>query len=156
MNVAISDSPGVGTLILGRHNTGRSFLEPRGLALADDQETDRIEVPIITGDELLERARLDRVDLIKIDVEGHEEAVLVALSQLIDSKKPRAIVFEHFGDLRTSDSCICRIFDALGYEIRAIQKRLIKWRLVPITDAARWGFSCHDYVALRLSTASSS
>jgi len=59
----------------------------------------------------MQNCKLDRVDLIKIDVEGHEEQVLASLAPVINEHRPRVIVFEHFNDLHNSNVFIRRFMD---------------------------------------------
>ena len=90
---------------------------------------------------------LNRLDLIKIDVEGHEEQVFSTLTPLIDAYRPKAIVFEHAGALDSPSRPIRRILDPLGYHVFGIQKRLMHWRLQPICGLSSEAKQHHDYVA---------
>jgi FkbM family methyltransferase len=53
------------------------------------------EAHVMTGDEYVERRRLDAVDFIKIDVEGAERQVLQGLSRTLGSGRLRCIQFEY-------------------------------------------------------------
>ncbi|WP_167767117.1 FkbM family methyltransferase [Jannaschia formosa] len=72
-------------------------LENRGRArVADDGE---IELPVRPLLDLLEEAGLDRVDALKMDVEGHEEPILRAfLRDAPEAMLPRLIVLETWHD----------------------------------------------------------
>jgi FkbM family methyltransferase len=59
-----------------------------------------ITVPVLTIDDL---AGLDRVALIKIDVEGHEDAVVRGAARVIERDAP-AVIFEHAADLLDDDA----------------------------------------------------
>ena len=102
---------------------------------------------LIRGNELMRCSGLDRVDVIKIDVEGHEDVVLSTLTPVIERDRPRAIVFEHQGDLCSSSSSIGRRFKSLHYDIFGVRKTLTRWRLVSLADLMRSGRLCHDYLA---------
>src|SRR5439155_24972655 len=52
-------------------NSGASSLISRRL------DADAITVPVVTLDTYVERARLDRVDVLKVDVEGAERLVFI-------------------------------------------------------------------------------
>jgi len=55
-----------------------------------DATLDAIRVPCST----LDRAGFDRIDLLKIDVEGHEDAVLEGCRKLLEDRAIRDLVFE--------------------------------------------------------------
>ena len=67
---------------------------------------------MITGPELMERSGLDRLDLVKIDVEGHEEPVLRSLQPILARWRPRAVVFEHDGNPDEPGSAVGSVFRA--------------------------------------------
>lgn len=54
----------------------------------------RAEVPVLTLATLLERHGLERVDLLVIDTEGHDWAILQAVD--LEVAPPQLVVFEHF------------------------------------------------------------
>ena len=59
-----------------------------------------IEVPIHTGDSLINRFELRRPNIIKLDVEGHELECLRGLEEILKSQELRAIFVEvHFAAL---------------------------------------------------------
>ena len=73
-------------------------------------------LPVITGDKWASDARLDRVDYIKIDVEGFEYEVLLGLSKTIAKFQP-LVSFEYSGQSNNRAS-FSSMRDALGgYDI---------------------------------------
>lgn len=137
INGAVSDRSGCGELVLTR-NTGRSHLRQ-----AHEVQAATVKVELLTGDELVARAGVDSVDLIKVDVEGHELTVLESLGNVIDRYRPRAVVFEHFGDLASAESRIASLFRRLDYRIAGIQRGWVRWKLVAATAGTR----CRDFLA---------
>lgn len=77
-NVAIGDEEGTGRLKLTRDTTGASLLQPRDemktLIGGNWAVTAEVEVQLTTLDRLL--ANRQEISLLKIDVQGHEKAVL--------------------------------------------------------------------------------
>lgn len=69
-------------------NTGASALVRRR---ADDVE---VRVPVVTLDAYVERERIDRVDLLKVDVEGAEALVVRGAPRLLSGAGAPAIFFE--------------------------------------------------------------
>ena len=51
------------------------------------------ELPIVRGDDLFEKSRVTRVDMLKIDIEGYEKPALRGLVKTLKSSRP-IVVFE--------------------------------------------------------------
>ena len=66
-----------------------------------------------TLDEFLNGALASEIALVKIDVEGHENAVIRGMKQLLQEQKPRLVMFEYLQ--RTNLSEALRAFQAAGY-----------------------------------------
>jgi FkbM family methyltransferase len=86
--LAVSDSTGTATMFdaLKRGHALASLARPPKVAYV------KIEVPTTTLDAFLEREGMASVDLIKIDVEGHEAAVLRGMSGLLARSRPTLII----------------------------------------------------------------
>lgn len=148
LNVAVSDVEGAGYLVFSPGNTGGNHLIIATDTVRMASAGEGTNVPIVTGQTLMRQCGFDRVDLIKIDVEGHEEPVLNTLSEVIDQHRPRAIVFEHIGDLVSDASPIRGMFRTLRYRVYGIRKDLINWRLVPVERVSELERVVTDYVAV--------
>jgi FkbM family methyltransferase len=107
-------------------NTGASSLIRR-------RPADEITVPVVTLDTYVERARLDRVDVLKVDVEGAERLVFIGGRRTLLRPDAPAIFFE-------VDERLCA---AAGTTPREVKQTLIeygygifRWRsggFVPVT-----------------------
>lgn len=86
-NFALSDSNDIAKIYLSDKNAGQSSLYQR-----ESNQSGSVEVRLRNGDEVFEENNLGSVDLIKIDVEGHEPAVIKGLSATIASFKPIVIL----------------------------------------------------------------
>jgi FkbM family methyltransferase len=85
--VAVGDSDGDVDLMVGRH--------PGGATIARDQAergSQAVRVPAITIDRAVEAGRLPRPDVVKIDVEGAEPAVLRGMSQTLREARPIVVL----------------------------------------------------------------
>lgn len=113
VHAAASDSTGVATLydlpdrpyvlsvsLNPEWNQGGSLLQP-------------VEVPSITVTDLLERAGETHVDLLKIDVETHEPAVLRGFIELIKRDRPSMLI-----EILNEDVArrISALLEGLGYQ----------------------------------------
>ncbi len=106
--VAISDRAGEGVLSRGSAEGGGQ--------LTSDGPGARVEVITLAG--LLRELGVDHVDLLKLDVEGHEDRVLPPFFAASAARLwPRAIIVEHLARQSWSVDCIAGCIER-GYEVR--------------------------------------
>jgi hypothetical protein len=87
--VALSDKPGVIAMRVVESEPGRSTIDTNNsLSDVNGSEVQSIDVPVKRLDDL----RLDDVGLIKIDVEGHELAVLRGAADTIARNRPALLL----------------------------------------------------------------
>ncbi len=132
--VAISDTDGELRFHVNSQNRGASKVAADG----------ELRVPSISALNFF--GSMDRIDLLKIDVEGHELPIFTALESELPRLKPRAILFEEQVGLVAPDKVIGRILKSCGYATYGIDKRLLKTHLLPISSAADCQFN--DYLAV--------
>lgn len=90
VQVAAGDSAGEGRLVVPRRDPDLASLRTAGDAPAEDADVEQVEVR--TLDSILAEHRVDRIDFLKIDVEGQERSVLAGLD--LDRYRPRVVVVE--------------------------------------------------------------
>jgi FkbM family methyltransferase len=77
--------------------------------------------------------------VVKIDVEGHELAVLLGIRGVIQRHRPRLILFEHLASDRTLPREITEFFEASGgvdYEVYQLMRDWSRTWLVPYVQAS--------------------
>lgn len=120
-DTAVGAAAGRAMLRVYKRATGLSTLSDAGPDRVADEV---IEVKTITLDEHCESHGIGRVDLLKIDIEGHELFALRGARRILASKRVRAILLE-VGD----DTCrnakvdpqeILRNLEELGYDLFSI------------------------------------
>ncbi len=91
IRAALSDFEGSGLLYMSARGSGEHSMLPRSCK--------KIEVPVHTVDGLMEKLRVDSLDVMKIDVEGAEMGVLKGSSQMLREGRIRSIVVAayHYG-----------------------------------------------------------
>lgn len=98
-NVALSTSAGEAQLFLaGRDHSVASFAREYSAThvfYQDSGELNSISVKLVNGDDFLHQIQLDKIDVLKIDVEGWELNVLDGLAQTI-AASPRLTIFCEF------------------------------------------------------------
>jgi FkbM family methyltransferase len=128
--VAVSDETRTVTMAVPRYATGGSnFYEARIVRRPAHIDVQTFRVPGLRLDDLF--ANLPRVDAVKVDVEGHELAVLRAAGTLIERHWPAWLV-EVAGDpddAETNAAELVELMRAEGYEIFCFDGRKVRPRL---------------------------
>ena len=141
-NVALSDQPGELALhVPSFDDIGKSQLvEP-----AQDREAARVSVT--TLDAYCADNAIERIDVMKIDVEGAEFGVFKGAARIMRDFPPKAIFYESVDVLceafNHTPEEMHRYLEAAGYTIHTVEKS----GFVPVGAAARANLT--DFVALR-------
>jgi FkbM family methyltransferase len=112
MRVALSESDGSGHLLINARDTGLSRLTPTA-------GNGAVAVPLRRLDTIIAARVPPRLDLIKIDVEGHERQVLAGAADTLRQFRP-AIVFESGHETPNDRQAIASLLDNTGYDIVAV------------------------------------
>jgi FkbM family methyltransferase len=89
LNAGLSDSPGILTLSVPpetHHNANATMVHVEGWQ--------PVAVPVFTLDDCLKKYAIDRVDMLKMDVEGHEPRVLAGARNALAKKLIKAVLVE--------------------------------------------------------------
>jgi FkbM family methyltransferase len=126
-NVAVGDRDGTATL----YDHGERYSELNSLADRPLHQhgihTEPVaeSVPLLRLDTFCEARGVERVDLLKVDVEGAELQVLQGARRLLSEKRVRCVIFE-FGqttfDMGNSPAAIRRYLRDTGYRVRNLVK----------------------------------
>jgi FkbM family methyltransferase len=138
--VALSDSNGEGFLQIDYVNRGAS-------KLVGEEGRQTAKVEIWSPERLFEKFPQEKIDIIKMDVEGHEETVFGALYGSIARFGPRLIMFEDHTDKAAPTSSIGSHLRSLGYRIFGVRKKLTTLDFPPIESSGDCRYN--DYIALR-------
>ncbi|WAC92648.1 FkbM family methyltransferase [Mycobacterium sp. Aquia_213] len=110
--VALSDKPGVTTMRVVESEPGRSTIDTDNvLGDVDGGAVQSIDVPVKRLDDL----HLDGVGLIKIDVEGHELAVLLGATDTLVRNQPALVVEAEERHHPNAVADITKLLAGLGY-----------------------------------------
>jgi len=124
VEAAASRAPGTMPFHLAGDSEGSSFFDS-GLDLSG-----AVEVTVTTIDAEVERAGLDRVDLLKLDVEGAEILALCGAERLLTgSHAPRLLVEANPITLRAAGASmedLRRCVESFGYRISVLER--LPWR----------------------------
>lgn len=120
-------------------HSGRARFKVSGFNLGDGRIADdgEVEVAVEAGDDILRG--VEKIDLIKIDVQGHELKALQSMKRTLERLRPRAIIFEDDdGQLHE----IARFLKGSGYTTQAIQKTMLGFKIRDISA------DCDNYIAI--------
>lgn len=137
-NVALSDRSGELRFHVDQGNRGASRISADG----------EISVPAVSAREFF--AGLQKADLIKIDVEGHEKPIFRGLEPELARLRPRAILFECQDNSAAPSREIGAILTRCDYSVFGITKSLFKTSLSRIGSEEDCRFN--DYIALNSGT----
>lgn len=121
-----------------------SLYDRRGVKLSEAES-----VSVTTLDRFREQCGIGRIHVLKLDVEGHEVAVLRGAVETLESGAVEAVQFEFGGTHIDSRTFMCDVYDALGEAFEIY--RVLRDGLRPLGE---WSenleiFHLGNYVALR-------
>jgi hypothetical protein len=103
-----------------------------------------VNVPLLPAAKVF--ADFDRLDILKMDIEGHEEAVFRSAADQLKRLQPRAMLWEDQKGLSADNGAIGRVLVDAGYAIYGVEKGLFATALRKVTPETAKGF--HDFVAV--------
>jgi FkbM family methyltransferase len=135
---AVGATPGRKALHVTDHPGGATLAEDSGAA--DIVST--TEVDVVSLDVLVESGSAPSPDVIKIDVEGYEAAVLAGMRRLLLEARPRLIVeldAPSAGQLADKRGALERELGELGYDVDALPDSYTgtNWHVVHVVATAR-------------------
>lgn len=131
---ALSDHDGEGFFRIPPENSGGGAIDVSG-----------VKVITKSGYSLFIDNAISRLDLVKIDVEGHEETVIASCLPYFAKFKPKIIVFENQN--ATSFDAIYGMLRSIDYSIYGIGKSLTRLSFNKVHSSRERAH--HDYAALR-------
>jgi FkbM family methyltransferase len=134
---ALSDSEGEGFLRIDLANRG-------GSQLVRVRTNQTISVPMVSAARLFSES--SQLDIVKIDIEGHEEVVFRSGFDELMRLHPRAILYEDQKAKSGPTGGIGEILKSLGYAVYGLQKTLVTTRLELVTASNSTAF--HDFIAI--------
>ena len=143
INAALGAEPGSLMLSVPPGNVGAGSLINTFNIPASEQYL----VPVLTLDLFVAQHGIDRIDFIKMDVEGFEQHVLDGATMVIKNLRPTIIVFENNLPITnpTRETLLVSFSDA-SYDLYSLQRSLLSLKLCPVKDLSTT--TAHDFVAI--------
>jgi FkbM family methyltransferase len=81
-----------------------------------------IKVPVVEPGDFLAKQGLDRLDVVKMDIEGAELTVLKSMVPLLQKHKPNLIIEPHFIDRKPLLPDLVSLLEGLGYQCEVVSQ----------------------------------
>ncbi len=143
-NFALSDQEGQATMYYDKAGSSLASIYKRDIADFNSQET----ISAMTGRDYMSKSQTGMIDLLKIDVEGHELKVLEGFGEYLGPQKIHTIQFEYGGSYKDSHTTLRDVYALLsgkGYVIGKLSRDAVEIRGYV---AAMEDFAYANYVAL--------
>ena len=137
--VAVSDLDSSGWMEICDLNRGAS-------KVVDERNNHTVEIQLWSAKRLFASFQGEKIDLVKVDVEGYEETVLKACQAELNQLRPRAIFFEDQTQSSAPDGSIGRIFRSIGYRVLGVKKHLTSLEFISISTTRDCVYN--DYLAV--------
>lgn len=123
-----------GTSVLNIPKKGNGLQDTRASLEAMGDEVEKIEIQTITLDDWAKRENISRMDVVKIDVEGHEFDAVKGCENILKTIRP---VFIIEIELRHAKYPIHEIFDFIkgfGYEVFYFDRKTLSLQLFEVSQ----------------------
>jgi FkbM family methyltransferase len=110
----LSDKTGNSTLFSEEQGSTSASIYNREFFRQENYSVDSEEIKLKTLEEYISGKHLKKIDFIKIDVEGHEMAVIKGMGRYLSSGVIRAIQFEYGGTYLDAGTRLKDIYDILS------------------------------------------
>lgn len=130
-NVGASENMSTAEIYYDAEKSGFASLYQRDLSSVNVSMTNSETITLIRLDEYLTKKNITKIDLLKIDIEGHELSALRGMGRYLDPEVVTAIQFEYGGanlDSKTTLRDIYRLLENAGFVIGKIMKNGIEIR----------------------------
>lgn len=137
LQAALSDAEGEGHLELDVINRGAS-------TIVTEPSRKTVSVPLVPASQVL--SAFTSLDLVKMDIEGHEETVFHSARGELERLQPRAILYEDKEGKSAPGGPIASMLVDIGYRVYGVEKSLLSTRMAVVTgDSAN---SFNDFIAV--------
>jgi FkbM family methyltransferase len=119
--IALGQEAGFITLKIPRENHGEGSI----VKWRSDPDVPGTDVALMRLDDYVSENRIDRIDFLKIDVEGAELEVFRGARMVLEKIQPNIILFEH-GSRRGGPTAAMQMLASFGYQFLSVSKGFFK------------------------------
>lgn len=145
-NAALSDTTGTSTIYADFE--GSSFASMYKRELPEIKFDTKEEIKLRTGADYVREKNVTHIDLLKVDVEGHELQVLKGFGDFLKPENVAFIQFEYGGTTKDAGKSLRELYDLLtsrGYEIGRLLRDAVEIRSY---DPRMEDYRYANYIAL--------
>lgn len=150
VNAALSDADGQAEIFVYGELAGSSSLHERDARQLGVDPARREVVRRLRGDTYCSQHSIERIDFLKLDVEGHELAVLRGFARMLGEGRIDSLQFEYGGtwvDARTWLKDAFELLQTHGYAVGKLCPHGVRW--YPRYEQRLETFQYANYVAVR-------
>lgn len=125
-NVGVSDAAGETEIFYDAERSGFASLYRRDLSSLQVSMDRSERIRLVRLDEYIRTANVPGIDLLKIDIEGHEMAAFRGMGEYLDAGFVKAVQFEYGGanlDSRTTLRDLYALLESRGFVIVKLMRR---------------------------------
>lgn len=130
-NVGVSDHPGSSEIFYDKEQSGFASLYQRNLSSMNVQMEKKETISLIRLEDYITSAGIERIDFMKIDIEGHELKAFEGMGKYLDGKFIKVIQFEYGGanlDSRTNLLDLFTLLESRNFVVGKIMRKSIEVR----------------------------
>lgn len=139
---AVSSKSGISVLNIPKKGNGLQDTRASLEALGDDVE--KIEIETIVLDHWVDQQKITKIDLIKIDVEGHEFDSVKGCEAILKTIRPIFIIEIELRHAKYPIDDIFNFITAFGYDVFYFDRKILQ--LIPFDVAEIAVFQQDDYL----------
>lgn len=122
-NNAVSNATGARPLYFDREGSGLASLSRRKLDHLGIRFTQSVEVNAVVLDEFLLANEVNALDIVKLDIEGHEFAAFEGMAKMLSGPRPPKVIQFEFGGCNIDTRTFFRDFYLLFSECYDIYRQ---------------------------------
>lgn len=147
-NLGVSDSQKEADIYFDKESSTLASLYPRDLSQFNVSLSNKTIIKLTRLDTYIKENKIQKIDLLKIDIEGHELEAFKGIGEYLNPEFISAIQFEYGGanvDSRTYLKDLYTLLQQKGFVIYKIQKGYLEKRMY---DVSMENFFHSNYVAM--------
>jgi len=149
VNKGMSDGAGTMDLFFDKEGSGLASVYPRDLSHYHIDFSSKETIQLTTLDEFCASEKIQQIDFLKLDVEGHELAVLKGGSKMIGEGRVRLIQFEFGGCNIDSRTYFRDYFNFFQKDFRLYRMLSDGLQELPVYNERLEVFQSANYLAVR-------